>query len=109
MASRAAQRVADELTDIGYQVFPDISWVYNKPLHISGPRTASDYALIEEKVLGSQTVELAIEDIYNTSGIPLNRLRAEFDIHALAGVFCAQVLALGVRRSVRQHGRLVAN
>merc|ERR1719295_1855245 len=77
MVSRAAQRVADELTDIGYQVFPDISWVYNKPLHISGPRTASDYELIESKVLGSQTVKSAIEDIYNASGIPLNRLRAE--------------------------------
>ncbi len=77
MATRAAQRVVDELTDIGYQVFPDISWVYNKKLHVSGPTQQSDYETIEYKVLHSQIVLNSLEEVYNESGIPLNKLNKE--------------------------------
>eukprot|EP01084_Bolivina_argentea_P310662 537604_1 len=77
MANRAAQRIADEITDIGYQVFPDISWVYNKPLHVSGPTKRSHYSTIESKVLNSPLVLNSIEQIYNESGIPLNKLNRE--------------------------------
>ena len=96
MAGRAAQRIADEITgsdafvnhqtslfynclrtDIGYQAFPDISWVYNKQLRISGPRTSSDYASIEEKVLNSKIVVDSIQKIYNEKGISLTRLQRE--------------------------------
>ena len=77
MATRLAEIVADEITDISYQVFPDISWVYNKPLKVSGPESSDDYDLIEERVLNSETVLKAIDDIYNESGIPLNKLKRE--------------------------------
>lgn len=71
------QRVADEITDISYQVFPDISWVYNKPLHVSGPTKPSQYQNMRTKVLNSQSVLDTIESIYNESGIPLNKLKRE--------------------------------
>eukprot|EP01084_Bolivina_argentea_P168349 291976_1 len=77
MAKRAFQRVADEVADIGNQIFPDLSWVYSKPLHVSGPTKTSEYQQIEDKVLNSSIVLNSIEHIYNESGIPLNKLKQE--------------------------------